>query len=651
MHLDDVEATNVIQLGSRATFGYLFASEEQALLASLKAELEPNLQPNQKFVSIESANQTLASTLKKAYQFLTITALIAVLLGATGVALVSYQYAAEMTYQYAVLRCLGLRGWTLRTAIVVPFLFFTVFAIALGLMIGGGVHLSIIASLQNVLPKALPAPSYEPFIISTATALLVVLSFAWPFLKSLITSPPKQLLSPAETRDQSVLPTLISISLGLILVVFLNIQDIKISSVIVFALVLFVVMSFAITHELIKLIKQMTNNSSGRTKLSLRILNANKHMSSLQIVAIAITFFSLALIQTLRDDLIDTWQAKVPEDAPNYFALNLFEDELEDFRQQASEMNAELSPLYPVIRGRLVKLNGAPITETVEKDSQAYRATNRDLSLTWAPELPNENEIVEGQWLYADALGGEGNNKEEEKLKLTTSVEQTLAEDMGVKIGDELTFVIETQELVVTVSSIRKVSWESFTPNFYFMFHQSAVEHLPATYLGSFFLNQDQKVNLPNMIQNFPSASFFDVDFLLKRVRSIIAQVGFAIESILYFALTASIVVFIAIEMILHHSRLYTTAILKASGSQVASIQSLFRNQFMIVGLLSGLLAYLLNAVVSFITTVWIMESDPVFNYKVFILCLVIAPLLVLLIGQFSIKRTKKVSAKQLLAE
>lgn len=639
MHLDDVGESKVIQAGSRAKYGYLFASQDQLVLESLQKKLEQKLQANQKFVTIESANQTLANTLTKAYQFLTITALIAILLGATGVALVSYQYANEMTYQYAIFRCLGLRGWQLRSAIIIPIVFFTGVAILFGLLLGGAAHYGILQSLASVLPKQLPAPSAQPFIISSLTAVLVVISFAWPFLKQLISTAPKQLLNQQQPVKNNLAAILISITLGLFAVIYLNLQEIKISFYLVLGLAAFILLSLLITHFLIKLIQWLGKNSSPRTQLSIRIFSANRRISSLQIIALAITFFSLALIQTLRDDLIDSWQDKVPEHAPNFFALNIFADELQDFRQQSQTIGAKLSPLYPIVRGRLSQLNHQAIADLVEKGSQADRAINRDLSLTWEKELPFENEIIEGQWI------------DHSSNQAQTSMEQELAKSMGVKLGDTLIFVIETVELEVTVTSIRKVSWESFTPNFYFFFNKSAIENFPATYLASFYLAQENKKQLSQLLSNFPSASIFDVDFLLKKVRSIIAQVSFAIESILYFALAASIIVFIAIEMILHHNRIYTTAILKAAGSQVAKIQSLYRLQFILIGLLSGTLAYLLNSAVSYISSVWIMKSAYLFNWKILVLCCVITPILVLFIGQLSINRSKDVSAKKLLSD
>ena len=647
MHLDDVPETNIVQLGSRVKYGFLLGEDPKQAdaLAQLKVLLEPTLEPNQKFQTIENSNESLAATLQKAYQFLTITSLIAVLLGAVGVALVSYQYAAEMTYQYAILRCLGLRGAALRMAVITPFMFFTLLAIGAGLLLGGGVHSIIVASLAEVLPQQLPAASWKPWLLSSLTALLVVLSFAWPFLRSLISTAPKILLMPKESRQQKLWPVICSVFIGMLILIYLNLQSGIFTLALVSGLALYLGLAVLIVLLSLWLLNRIGRLASPRFKLSLRLLNANKRMTGLQIIAVALTFFSLALIQTLRDDLISSWQAKVPEQAPNHFVINLFEQDLDSFESSVKAAGVKSSPLYPVVRGRLVGVNGVEIGPQLADNRQARGAVQRDLSLTWASDLPFGNKIVSGLW-HSDAAA------QIRKTDLPgVSVEVELAQSLSLQLGDVLSFVIETRELKAEVTSLRSLNWETFTPNFYMMFEERALADFPATYLTSFYAADEQKRNLPQLMQAFPNASFFDVDFLLKRIRAIINQVSFAVETILYFALFASLVVFIAIEMILHSSRLHSSAVLKALGANSALVQNFYRLQFILVGLLAGVLAYGLNIIASFITSYFVLDSQLVFNVKTLLLCLVITPGLVYLAGLYSINKVKRSPAKALLAQ
>ncbi len=641
MHWDDVASTQVIQPGSRVRYHYLFAGATRAL-EDLKQNLEPTLQPNQKFETIKDTNEAMANTLQRAYRFLHVTALIAILLGAVGTALASYQYANEMTYQYAVLRCLGLRGKRLHGAILFPFFIYSFIAIVIGMFLGGITHYFILNSLRDLIPSSLPPPGMEPFLLSSITALIVVVSFAWPFLNNLLKTPPKLLLNHAEAQEQPIIFTVTSMAIGLSIIVYLGTQDVLISFYIIAGLCAFILLAYGLTQLLIHWIIIRSEMQAVSTQLGARMLGANRRMVSLQIIAIAITFFSLALIQTLRDDLVSSWQSKVPENAPNFFAINLFAEDKLTFLAELKQNNISHSPLYPIVRGRLSAINGEPVREYVSKEKvKKVESLNRDLALSWGLELPPDNKIISGQW----------HKLEDRPKQITVSVEEGVAENLKINLGDTLEFTIETHKIEALVTSLRSVEWESFTPNFYMIFYPGSLDGLPLTYLSSMHLKQSQRTLLPTFVQHFPSATFFDVDFLLTRIRGIIRQISTAVEIILYFSLFASLIVFIAIEMILRHYRSYSVAIYKAMGARSEFIQKIFRSQFIFVGLISGVIAYSLNLSIGFIISTYFIEGNYVFNIKTAILCLFIVPVLVLMAGYFSIQRVHQTPAKQLLTE
>ena len=644
MNLKDVEATQIVRPGSRVKYRYLFTGEETKL-KDLKQALESGLQLNQEFITIDAANQTLANTLNRAYRFLHVTALIAVLLGAVAAALVSYQYANEMTYQYALLRCLGLQGKRMIAAVVVPFLVFSLIAMVLGLLIGGVAHFFILRSLGDLIPETLPPASIKPYLLSAFTALVVVGSFAWPFLNKLLKTAPKLLLNRTETQQQPIIFTVIAMVIGLSVIVYVGTQEVMVSVYIIAVLFIFVLLTYFVTKYFISAYAKHSESKSVSTKLTARSLKANRRMVIVQVVAIAITFFSLALISTIRDDLVASWQSKVPDNAPNIFAINLFENETQSFLEKVKQQGFEHSPLYPVVRGRLSAVNDQPIREYASKETERRdESLSRDLSLTWNMQLPKDNKIVQGEWHAANHAHAEIN-------KATVSVEEGLAENLEITLGDKLSFTVETQTVEAVVTSIRSVEWESFTPNFYMIFYPGVLEGLPVSYMGSMHLDKQQRPILRDFVKQFPSATFFDVDFLLNRIRGIAQKISYAVETVLYFALFASVLVFISIEMILRKNRSYSTAIFKAVGADTKLVQKVFRTQFLLIGFIAGVIAYLLNLVISFALSNYLIEGQFVFNPKTAILCLVLAPLLVLVAGYISIQRTKQIPVKKLLAE
>ena len=635
----DLEATQVVRPGSRVTYRYLFVGDEVEI-DSLKHNLSGTLQLNQKFVTVESANQSLSDTLDRAYRFLNVTALISVILGAIAAALVSYKYANDMTYQYALLRCLGLKSQQMVAAILIPFLFFTLLAIAIGLLIGGLVHIVILITLADLIPETLPTASAEPYLLSSLTALIIVISFAWPFLNKLLHTAPKLLLNRIESKQTSILSTVIYILIGLAVLIYLSTNDIVISVYIIGIMFVFILITHYITKLTIHWLVDYTQDKVTSIKLAARSLNANLLMVAIQVIAVAMTFFSLALVTTIRDDLVTSWQAKVPENAPNVFAINLLEKETQRFQAFLDQYKINHSPLYPIIRGRLSAVNQILINEYTSAESGLNdESLERDLALTWSRDLPENNKILNGEW-----------HKVDEQIN-RVSVEEGIAENLEIEIGDTLTFTVEAEKISAVVTSIRSVEWESFMPNFYMIFSPGTLDELPTTYIASLYIDKEQRTLIRDFVEAFPSATFFDVDFLLNRIRQIANKVSYAVETVLYFSLLASLLIFISIEMILHKYRTYSTAIFKAVGADINLVQKVFRTEFILIGIMSGVIAYLLNTIVSIGVSNYVIEGNYVFNMKTAILCLVIAPLMVVITGYITVHRTKQTSVSALIAE
>lgn len=641
MNWQDIESTQVVQLGSRVRYGFLFAGDNTQL-SSLKQLLTDTLRTNQKFTTIDEASAALATTLQRAYRFLHVTALIAILLGAVATTLVSYQYTQEMTYQYAVLRCLGLHGSKLTFAVLLPFILFTLLAITLGLGIGAVAHTIILSGLAELIPEQLPSASAKPYVISILTALVIVFSFTWPFLYKLVNTSPKLLLMQSEVKQLNIWLTFLSAGIGIFILVQLGISDWYLSVSILLGLFIFIVATYYFIKLIFKLFVALSKKSSVHAKLAARMLSANKRMVNIQIIAIGVTIFCLALIYTLRDDMLSAWQSKVPEDAPNFFVINLFEQNKKSFIDELNQLGLASSELYPIVRGRLTTINNRPVREVVSKESRrGDNILNRDLALTSATSVPKDNAIIQGKW----------HQESSPHAYNSISIESELAEKLGIILDDELEFTVDTATVKGKITSIRTVEWESFTPNFYMIFAPENLDHLPTTYIGSFKLTQEQRPFISSLVNKFPNASFFDVDFLLKRIQGISKQISFAIEIILYFSLAASLIVFTAIELILHHSRVYSTAVYKAVGAQTSLIKRIFRSQFIIVGITAGLFAYILNIIIGFTLTQFIIESEFVFNYKTALLCLLFTPLLIVISGLISVQKTQQTPAKKLLEQ
>ncbi|EXF45781.1 permease [Pseudomonas sp. BAY1663] len=302
-----------------------------------------------------------------------------------------------------------------------------------------------------------------------------------------------------------------------------------------------------------------------------------------QALAFGLILLAMALIALLRGELLDTWQDQLPDDAPNHFVLNVLPAEKDAFAERIAALSDHAAPLYPVVPGRLVAINGEPVRQLVSKDSQGERAIRRDLSLTWAAELPKDNRLAAGQWWNARGqteLPG-------------VSVEAELAESLGLKLGDQLRFSVGGLDREALVSSLREVNWDSFQPNFYMIFEPGTLQDMPATYMTSFHLPPGKDRELVELARAFPSVTLLQVEALLAQLRSILAQVSLAVEYVLLFVLAAGLAVLFAGLQATLDERIRQGALLRALGAERLLLLKARRAEFGLLGAASGLLAAL----------------------------------------------------------
>ncbi|MGB8975082.1 MAG: ABC transporter permease, partial [Pseudomonas capeferrum] len=303
-----------------------------------------------------------------------------------------------------------------------------------------------------------------------------------------------------------------------------------------------------------------------------------------QALAFGLILLAMALVALLRAELLDTWQAQLPKDAPNHFALNILPDDRAPFAQRLQQVNAASAPLYPVTPGRLIQINQQPVQQIVSKDSAGERAVQRDLSLTWAAELPDGNALTAGDWWQALPSGDEVPG---------VSVEAELATSLKLQLGDLLTFDIGGQQRQARVSSLRSVHWDSFQPNFYMIFQPGTLQGLPTTYLTSFYLAPGHDLDVVALSRAFPAVTILQVDALLDQLRSILAQVTLAVEYVLLFVLAAGLAVLFAGLQATLDERIRQGALLRALGAARPLLVKARRIEFGLLGAASGLLAAL----------------------------------------------------------
>jgi putative ABC transport system permease protein len=591
----DLAATNVVQPGSRVTYREMWSGPPETLAAYRKA-IEPGLEPHQEIKDARDGSQQIGGALGKAERYLNMASLVAVLLAGVAVALSAARFAARRYDASALLRCLGLSRGEALTLFSLQLAIIGLLASLSGALLGWIAQLGLFALLQNLLPATVPPGGVLPALAGMGTGLVALAGFALPPLAALGRVPPLRVLR----RDMLPIPASSWLVYGAALLALgLIMWRLSLDLVLTFALLGGGVVAALVLGGLLLLglgsLRRLLSGASLPWRIGLGQLLRYPLAAAGQSLAFGLILLSMGLIALLRGELLDTWQNQLPKDAPNYFVLNVLPAEKDNFAQTLSRISPHAAPLYPVVPGRLTSINDQPVGNFVVKDSRGENATRRDLSLTWAADLPEGNTLTGGQWWQAS------NGEPAANATPGVSIENKLAESLQIKVGDRLGFIVGglTREAVVT--SLRDVNWDTFQPNFFMIFQPGTLADLPTTYLTSFYLPAGQDRQIVELSRAFPAISILGVEALLAQVRSILDQVTLAVQFVLLFVLAAGIAVLFSGLQATLDERIRQGALLRALGAERALLVKSRRIEFGLLGVASGLLAALGCELVSFV--------------------------------------------------
>ncbi|SIQ47079.1 ABC transporter permease [Aquipseudomonas alcaligenes] len=581
INLEDLASTGVVQPGSRVRYRDLWRGDSETL-ARYRETAEKSLAAHQRLEDARDGNRQIGGALGRAERYLNLASLAAVLLAGVAVALSAARFAARRFDASALLRCLGLSRREALSLFALQLAMLGLLACLAGALLGWIGQLVLFKLLHGLLPPGMPPGGLLPAIAGMATGLVALAGFALPPLAALGRVPPLRVLR----RDLLPVPPSSWLVYGAALLALGLIMwrlslDLKLTlGLLGGGLLATLLLGGALLFGL-NALRRLLARASLPWRLGLGQLLRHPLAAAGQSLAFGLILLAMALIALLRGELLDTWQDQLPSESPNHFALNVLPEEREAFAARLAELSPHPAPLYPIVAGRLTLINGEPVQGIVSKESQGERAIQRDLSLTWAADLPAGNLLLDGQWwsdLPQSDLPG-------------VSVESELAESLGLKLGDELNFSVGGLERKARVSSLRQVEWDSFQPNFYMIFEPGTLQDLPATYLTSFYLPPHSEKQLVELSRQFPAVTLLQVEALLEQLRSIMAQVSLAVEYVLLFVLAAGLAVLFAGLQATLDERLRQGALLRALGAERRLLLRARRAEFGLLGAGSGLLA------------------------------------------------------------
>ena len=587
----DVAATNLIQPASRTNYRFAVAGDDKAVAEYVKwATLEIKKPPEQtgirgvRLESLESGSPEMRQTLDRAEKFLNLVALLAALLSAVAVAIVARSFAAKHLDDCAMLRVLGQPQRTIAAAYAFEFVLVGLFASALGVAIGFAVHYGFVLLLAGLVDAALPAATLWPVLFGMGMGLTLLLAFGLPPVLQLASVPPLRVIR----RDVGNLkPASIAVlgvgMLGFAALLVAASSDLKLGLIAVGGFAGAVLLFAAASYAAVKLLRASVNEDIAPRWLVLatRQLSARPAYAVVQTSALAVGLLALMLLVLLRTDLVDSWRQATPPDAPNRFIINIQPEQGEAFKKALSDGGVTKYDWYPMIRGRLVAVNGKPVAPDDYVDDRAKRLVDREFNLSNAAQQPAHNKTVAGRWTVEE--------------KGAISVEEGIAKTLGLKMGDSLSFDIGGQVTSSKITSLRKVDWGSMRVNFFVMFPVAEVTDVPVSFISAFKAPPAPGTGVQSfdntLVKAFPNITNIDTTSTLLQVQRVLDQVIRAVEYLFGFTLAAGLVVLFAAITATREERAREFAIMRAVGARASLLRQVQRAELAGVGLLAGFLA------------------------------------------------------------
>ncbi len=572
MNLDDVASTRLLQPGNRASYRLLFAGPATD---AFREWAQQRLERGQRLESIRDLRPEVRQTLERAEKFLGLAALVAVVLAAVAVGLAASRYLRRHLDAAAMMRCLGAPQRQTLSLFALQFLVLGGAASVAGCVVGLAGQQVLVWMLGAVVSADLPPPGIVPALAALATGLLLLFGFALPPLMSLSRVAPLRVL-----RRDLGMPRAggwIAYALGLATIALLiawQAQDAKTAVIVIGGIAALIASSAAIAWAGIVALRFLPRRGYS-WRYGLANLRRRPLASSLQIGALGLGLMALLLLTLVRGELMRNWRASIPSDAPNAFMINVLPDQAAGVKALLKKGVGADAPLYPMVRGRLVAINDKPLDTTQLPDERARRLGEREFNLSWMEALPKSNRVIAGAWWHPGETGG-------------VSLEDGIAETLGIRLGDTLTYDIVGTRVSAKVTSLRKVDWDSFRVNFFALFPPGVLEAMPTTYIAA--VRADSSSGwVTTLLREFPNVLVIDVEAILRQVQAIIEQVARAVEFVFLFTLLGGVLVLEAAIATTQDERRYDTAILRTLGASERQLSAAQIAEFLTLGGLAGM--------------------------------------------------------------
>jgi putative ABC transport system permease protein len=634
--LATLESTGLVQPGSLIRWRYALVIEDDdtAALVALRQEAQRALS-EAGFIIADRRDPSpqVTRTLERLRQFLTLIGLTSLLVGGVGVANAVATFIDKRRRVIATYKSLGASGGTIFAIFLTQVLLIAAIGIALGLLLGLAVPVVLDRLYGEALPiRAVITVSPWSLLVATVYGILVSLVFAlWPLGRAELVRAGvlfREEVAPERTwpRRRIVALTLAAVAA---LTAFAIFSSGSTRTAIYFTAAVAVV--FAVFIALGTLVTVLARRT-WRLKppeLALAVGNIGAPGGLTRSIVLSLgAGLSLLVAVALADaSLMEELSTRLPKDSPNYFVLDIPKAEREAFgalvRREAPEALIEDAPM---LRGRIVRLNGTP-AEEIRASADADWVLRGDRGLTFSIELPKGSRVVAGEWWAPDHAG-----------EALVSFEDELARRLGLKVGDTVTVNVLGRNVTARIANLREVKWESMAINFVMVFSPNTLQAAPYNLLATITLPKEAPLAVEAQVARalsaaFPSVTTIRVKDAVTAFEAVFAKVMVAVRVAGSVTLAAGALVLAGALATAQRRRIKQAVVLKTLGATRGRILAIHFAEYVVLACLTAVFATVLGAIAAWITVTQVMELEYAFSPAAVLQALTVALGLVALFG------------------
>ncbi|NKI60965.1 ABC transporter permease [Labrenzia sp. PO1] len=607
--------TGLIQPGSLVRWHYRVRMAPAPNLEAMEGIVEEakSAQPDAgwRIRSRANASPGLQRSIDRFAQFLTLVGLTALVVGGVGVANAIRAYLETKREVIASFKCLGSTGGFVFKIYLVQMLVLALLGIVVGLVLGALIPFAAAAALAPVLPVKLAASIYPTELaLGLVYGLLTALAFAiWPLGRA-HDVPPTALFRDIVTggaklpRKRYLFATAATV-LALAAIAILLAHDQRMAGTYIAASAGAFVLLVLVARAIMAIARRLPSVRSTELRLAIANIHRPGALTPSVVLSLGLGLSLLVALALIDGNLRRELTATIADKAPSFFFIDIQSHERDAFE---ALLNAEASDAnlqsVPMLRGRIVSLNGIAADKFVPAQEGSGWVLRGDRGITYDASLPKNSKLEEGSWWPEDYTG----------IPLV-SFDEEAATDLGLKIGDRITVNVLGREITAEIANTRTVEWQSLAINFVMVFSPNTFAGAPHAHLMTLGWDDDvpeeTELALLKTVSNaFPTVTAIRVKDAISQVNDLVAQLAWAIRGASSITLIASVLVLAGALAAGHRSRIYDAVILKTIGATRARLIFAYALEYAILGLATAVFALLAGGVAAWYVITQIMDGS-----------------------------------------